>query len=298
LSAYLRDSASGFPQLLSSAVHYLQPYIFSPLIALSFGAVLLVYLRGLRVARQAGERVGAARPIGFFIGLGLCYAVMHTRFDYYAQYVFFMHRLQHLVLHHVGPFLIALAVPWRILARGLPAALRERCAWLLTSAVVRQAYRLLQHPVVAPVLFVGLIYFWLIPAVHFDAMLSLERYHLMNWSMLLDGLLFWWLMLDPGEPGRGSTLGYLQRALILFLVMIPQILLGAHITLSDADLYDVYSVCGRAWPIAAHTDQQLGGLITWIPPAMMCVIGVILVLRSMFRNEARREAGVTPVSSS
>lgn len=282
--------------MLITAVHFLQPYIFSPLIAVSFGTVLLLYLRGLRVARRDGRRVGTAKPIGFLVGLGLSYAVLHTRFDYYAQYLFFMHRLQHLVLHHVGPFLIALSVPWPVLASGLPSGLRQRVGRLWTHAIVRRTYRFLQHPVVAPIIFVGLIYFWLIPAVHFDAMLSLLRYHIMNWSMLLDGLLFWWLMLDPRDPESAHTLGFLQRVLILFLVMLPQILLGAHITLADADLYDVYAVCGRAWPIAARTDQQIGGLVTWIPPAMMCVIGVILVLRAMFRNEVRRNSAAAQAS--
>jgi putative membrane protein len=48
-------------------------------------------------------------------------------------------------------------------------------------------YRFVQGPVVAPLLFVGLIYFWLSPSIHFAAMLSLDRYQAMNWSMVIDG---------------------------------------------------------------------------------------------------------------
>ncbi len=64
-------------------------------------------------------------------------------------------------------------------------------------------------------------------------------------------------------------------------IVPPQILLGAVISLSDGVIYDVYAVCGRAFPVAAATDQQLGGLLTWIPPAMMSLIGVLLVLARM-----------------
>ena len=282
---------------LVSALSFLQPYIFSPLVALSFGGTLLLYLRGLRALRAQGGCAGVLRPLAFFVGLGLSYTMLHTGFDYYAQYLFFAHRLQHLVLHHLGPFFIALAAPWALLRLGLPERLREHAAWLWNNPVSQGSYGFLQHPVVAPVLFVGLIYFWLIPSIHFDAMLSLTLYQVMNWSMFLDGLLFWWLILDPRDPERAGTVRFLPRVLILFLIMIPQILLGAYITLANVDLYDVYAVCGRAWPIAPETDQQLGGLITWIPAAMMSALGMVVVLSNMFRNEARREAEGSAVPS-
>lgn len=271
---------------LFSWLRPLAPYQFSSLTVISTVVVLVLYLRGLGAARAAGIRVGAGRQVAFFIGLAACYAVLHTRIDYYAQYVFFIHRLQHLVLHHAGPFLIALSVPWPVLALGLPARLRDR--WLRPlwmHPLVRGSYRLVQHPVVAPILFVGLIFFWLTPEIHFDAMLSLPLYHVMNWSMLIDGLLFWWLMLNPRPTGSSVALSYGTRILVLFIIMPPQIALGAYIALSGNDLYDVYAVCGRAWPIDPATDQQLGGLFTWIPAAMMSVLGILLVIVFMMRYE-------------
>lgn len=285
-------------------LRFLAPYQFSSLTVVSTVVVLVLYLRGLRVAREHGERVGTGRRIAFFTGLVLCYAVLHTRIDYYAQYVFFIHRLQHLVLHHAGPFLIALAAPWPVLALGLPAGPRER--WLRPlwrHGAAQGAYRFVQHPVVAPVLFVGLIYFWLTPEIHFDAMLSLPLYHVMNWSMLIDGLLFWWLMLNPRPTGSSAVLSFGLRILVLFLIMLPQIALGAYIALSGNDLYDVYAVCGRAWPIDPATDQQLGGLFTWIPAAMMSVLGILFVITFMMRYEnqaakAGPQPGELPASGS
>lgn len=269
-------------------LRFLAPYQFSTVVVISTIVVLVLYGRGLRAARRGGQHVSIGRRAAFFVGIGLCYAVLHTGIDYYAQYVFFIHRLQHLVLHHAGPFLIALAAPWPVLALGIPEKLREhwlRPAWY--NGVVQCIYRFVQHPVVAPLLFVGLIFFWLTPEIHFDAMLSLTLYHVMNWSMLIDGLLFWWLMLNPEPTGRSAVLSYGMRVLILFVIMPPQIALGAYIALSGQDLYDVYAVCGRAWPIDAATDQQLGGLFTWIPAAMMSVLGILLVINFMMRHERR-----------
>lgn len=154
-------------------------------------------------------------------------------------------------------------------------------------------YRVIQHPVVGGVLFVGLIAFWLWPPVHFYAMLPARYYWLMNLSMLVDGLLFWWFMLDPLPAGsHATTYGIGLRTVVLWAVMVPQIAIGATIALADHDLYTAYGVCGRALPISSLTDQQLGGLFTWIPAAMMSVLGTLVLIRHGFRNEAATRAGV------
>ncbi|MBB5320038.1 cytochrome c oxidase assembly protein [Marinobacter oulmenensis] len=267
----------------------LLPYDYSPLTILAFVLVLAAY--GYALLRMPEHhRPGAVRIVAFVVGVLLCYGVMQTRFDYYSQYMFFVHRGQHLILHHIGPFLIALSNPLPVFRFW-----QQRLSPVLVSALkpLGLIYRLLQHPLIAPILFVGLIYFWLWPAVHFDAMLSRDLYWLMNWSMLLDGLLFWWLMFDPRSPASGTALGYGKRMLILALVALPQMILGAWIVFSRGMVYDVYEVCGRAWPMAPETDQLLGGLLTWIPPAMMSVLAILILLRRAM-HEDERAAGRPP----
>jgi putative membrane protein len=65
---------------------------------------------------------------------------------------------------------------------------------------------------------------------------------------------------------------------MLALIMPPQIALGAYITLSKQNLFEIYDVCGRAFPIAPLLDQQIGGLITWIPASMMSVVAAVIIL--------------------
>ncbi|MGP1676890.1 MAG: cytochrome c oxidase assembly protein [Burkholderiales bacterium] len=267
------------------------PWEFSPTLFAACAVALALYWRGLRRVR-AQERPSLSRRIGFFTGLLLVYFVMQTRFDYLSQHMFYIHRLQHLVLHHLGPFLIALSAPLAVLAAGVPASigtgLIERF-WRLPAT--RIGYRLLQNAVVAPLLFVGLIWFWLTSRIHFNAMLSEPLYWAMNWSMLIDGLLFWILMLDPRPRREGALLGFGARIIIVLAAMVPQMLIGAHIALTDKDLYDVYAVCGRAWEIDPLLDQHLGGLITWIPAAMMHVIAAVILIgrwARFDRNETKR----------
>ncbi len=284
------------------------PWEFSPAVLAACTAAAVLFWRGLRLRRQAGLTTGVGRTLSFYTGLVLIYVVMQTYVDYLSQHMFWVHRVQHLVLHHLGPFLIMLAVPYEVLGRGLPSRLREGLLLpLWRSWPVRFVYRLVQNPLVSPLLFVGLIYLWLIPSIHFDAMLSASRYQLMNWSMLIDGLLFWWLVLDPRPPHEHGSLGYPARIVMLWAIMLPQIAIGAHIALSKTVLYDVYSVCGRAWPVSPLVDQETGGIVTWIPAAMMSVLAILLVLRMWMHYSARMDAassvaarmdGETPLSRS
>lgn len=274
-------------------IHYLSPYDFSPTVLAATLLAAALFARGQWVARRAGQPVGWWRGLAFWLGLGLTYAVLQTQLDYVAQHMFWVHRGQHLVLHHLGPLLMVLALPHTVMARALPATLLE--GWLRPlwhHPAVRGPYRLIQHPVVAPLLFVGIIFFWLVPSVHFAAMLSVPYYNAMNWSVLVEGLLFWWLILDPRSPANGG-LGFGVRMIMVWAVMPPQILLGAYIGLNNEVLFEVYDICGRAWPVPPLVDQQLGGLLTWIPASMMSVIAALIVLRMWLRDSDRGPAAQT-----
>jgi len=247
---------------------------------------------------------GGWRSFAFFAGLALEYAALQTYVDYLSQHMFWIHRLQHLVLHHVAPILLVAATPAQALWFGSPAWLRDHVLDPLgRQPDLRRLLRFVQNPAVALLLFVGLIYYWLTPAVHFAAMLDADRYLVMNWSMAIDGILFWWLMLARRDHQGRLAVGYGVRILILCVATLLQILLGAYITLHRGVLFDVYGFCGRAWAVNPLLDQQLGGLLTWIPPAMMSGVGVIVVLHYVIhdssagdRRSLTRPAAGTPLT--
>lgn len=267
----------------------LLPWEFSLPTALAFVAAASLYALGI----LRGARAEVWQIAVFAAGLLLMYGVMQTRFDYYAQYLFSAHRAQHVVLHHLGPFLIALAMPAPVFAAALPTRnlLPSR-----VSSRIRRGYRLLQNPWIAGGLFVGLIGFWLTPGIHFDAMLSRRLYWLMNWSMAVDGLLFWWLVFARSAAAATPRYTLTTRLLLLVLIVPPQLLLGAGIAFSERPLFDVYDVCGRALAITPLEDQQLGGLLTWIPPAMMSMAGVLILLARHLRDAEHTEGARWRVS--
>ncbi len=268
------------------------PWDFSWPEYLAFSLTVLWFFRGLaRTPLQ--ERPSVCRRIAFFSGLALLYTVMQTHFDYMAQHMFFLNRIQHVVMHHFGPFLVSLGFAGETIRQGMPPQVRR----MTESRPVASTIRLLQQPALAVFLFVGLFYFWLIPFIHFRAMIDPRLYALMNASMVLDGLLFWSLTLDP-RPRPPARVSFAARFLLAVIVMFPQIALGAVITFSQQDLYPYYDLCGRLFPsLDALADQQIGGIVIWIPPAMMSVIAALLVVNAFRIHEESAEAnhhGVSP----
>jgi putative membrane protein len=237
----------------------LLPYDLSPVLLLAAALCIAWYWR-------AGAALPLWRRLCFWGGMAALYVASQTGLDYYAEHAFFMHRLQHVLLHHLGPFLIAL---------GLPAAV------LLRWRAVRGWPRLLCHPWLTAFLFNALVIFWLVPAVHFPAMLDWRLYRLMNWGIAVNGLLFWVCVLRAAAPGAMPSAA--QRIAMLLAVVPLQIAIGALIFLAGRDLYPVYELCGRAFSLTAIEDQQLGGLLLWVPGAMMSVAGVLVVAAGMLR---------------
>ena len=127
----------------------LTPYILSPLTVLLCLSAAGGWVLGARRLARQGRAPSVWRALSFFTGLLLCYAVIHTQFDYYARYMFFMHRIQHLVLHHLGAFLIALANPLPVLA-----AVAGGRRFPLLARAFAPLRRVLFDPVVATLLFV------------------------------------------------------------------------------------------------------------------------------------------------
>ena len=216
----------------------------------------------------------------FWTGLLSLYAVSHTQVDYYAEHEFFVHQLQSIVLHHLGPFFIALSCPKDVLSAGCPRAGKRLIQIVTTWKPVQYLVNILFHPVVVVMVFVGLIIFWLIPPIHFIAMLDWRVYRLMNWSMALNGLMFWGVVLDSHSKWSPGS-----RIAMMLAVVPPQILIGALIFFTPHELYPIYTLCGRAFTgVSSITDQQIGGLILWMHGAMMSVIGILIVIYKELRQ--------------
>jgi putative membrane protein len=112
--------------------------------------------------------------------------------------------------------------------------------------------------------------------------------HLM---FIVTATIMWWPVMSPLpelpslRPGMGM--------LYLFLVGIPMQLVAALITFADEVLYPWYLAAPRTWGLSPLDDQQLGGLLMWIPGNlwMFAAIGVL------FFKWASQESEPVPSSS-
>jgi putative membrane protein len=178
--------------------------------------------------------------------------------------------------------LLIAACPGSVLRAGLPLAVRVRLRRAKRSKPWRAAATVLFHPAIVTIGFVALILVWLVPDMQTLAMLDWRIYRAMNWSMVLSGLAYWWLVLDhrPKPPGRMAP-GW--RVLSPAITMTPQIVAGAIVTFSKSDLYPIFEICGRAFTLNVLTGQLIGGVIMWVPAAMIESAGGLLALRHWLR---------------
>ena len=273
LAAVLVDLAC---RLMPAHLPYLFPFIFNAPVFLGAWFTLFWYWRGLR-GMPFAERPGRLRQAFFIAAMLSIYFVLQTRFEYLSQHMFFLNRVQAVTIGMVAPFGIAIGWPGAVLARGVPPWLLALCR----SNRMRRLGRVLFHPLAAMAVFLVTSDIWLLPAVHFAAMIDPTLYAVMNLSCLAGGLLFWLVVLDP-RPKPAARFSYLARAAAGFLVMFPQIAISSYIALSGRDLYSFYTLCGRIFPgIGPAYDQMLGGLIQWIPPGMMNVAALIISLNAL-----------------
>lgn len=257
---------------------WLQPWEFSPTLLLLFFVSICLFVRGCRV-----HRVGKVRQGFFWAGVVILYLSLHTHLDYYAERMFFIHRIQHLILHHLGPLLIMGAYPGQVMRAGLPMAWRLRLRDFRATRGGRTIEAVLTNRFLVPLLFVVLVLGFLIPTVQFYSMLDWRLYRFMNWSVVISGFLYWNLILDrrPSPPAALSPGG---RVISPIITMVPQMVVGAIITFTEHDLYPIFDLCGRAIPgMTAVTDQAIGGLTMWVLAGFVEVFGLLFALATLMR---------------
>ena len=196
-------------------ISWLNPWEFSPTFLVCFVLAGWLFVRGQRV-----RQVSVARKALFWSGMVLLYLSMHTLLDYYAERMFFMHRIQHLVLHHMGPLVLMAAYPGSVMRAGMPLAWRVRLRRFNQTLTGRAILAVLTNPIFVPALFVFLVLIWLIPSVQFYSMLDWRLYRIMNWSVVISGFMYWNLILDrrPCPPAAMSPGG---RVISPIVTMAP-----------------------------------------------------------------------------
>jgi putative membrane protein len=260
----------------------------NPTTTLLLLAVAYLYVTGLQRWHNPSYHIGFWQKLSFFLGLFAIFLALQSPIDPLADHLFSIHQVQHILLRMIAPILILLGLPLTPILRGLPPWMLQGVVRpVVRSANVRSVYSVLTRPALVVLLFMGSLFFWQIPVLHNLALRNGEVHEVMHFSMLVTGLRFWWLFIDP-RPGR-VRLHYGLRVLILGLIVLPNTLLGALITFSRGLLYDAYAEVEQPFNLSLMMDQQLGGLVLWLPGDMMSIIAAGIVMLMWYQHERARD---------
>jgi putative membrane protein len=233
------------------------------------GVALLVglYVYGVTRWRRANAPEVRVSPwqvgsfgAGLLVLLGSLNGPVHDLSDYY---LFSAHMVQHLLLVFVVPPLLLAGTPGWLLAP------------LFAHPPVRATMRFLTRPLVAGLFFIAMMVLWhLVPL--YDLMMRNHGVHIATHLLyIVAATLMWWPVLSPSPEVPRLSPGL--QMLYLFLIGIPMQAVAAPISLADTVLYHWYAEAPRTWGLTALEDQQLGGLLMWVPGGLYLglAIGVI-----------------------
>lgn len=202
--------------------------------------------------------------------------------------LFSVHMTQHELLMVIAAPLLALGQPLVAFLFALPEQARRPVAgWFRTTAIVR-IWNLISAPVAVWVIHGLTLWAWHIPVLY-QATLDSEFIHaLQHVTFLGTALLFWWTLIR-GSYGR---LGYGVAFLYVFTTALHTSILGALLTFSGELWYPLYAARTHLWNLTPVEDQQLGGLVMWIPSGVIfIVIGIALLAAWIGESERRVRLG-------
>jgi len=243
------------------------------------GAGLLALWYALAWAR--GPRRSAGEPALFFGGVLVLLAALngplHDLSDYY---LFSAHMVQHLLLTLVVPPLLLAGTPPSMADALLAPLLRRRPIGALARAVTR--------PVPALGLYAVALVGWHLPGPY-GAALEQHGWHVVEHLVLIaTALLGWWPVLSPST--RLPRLHYGAQILYLFAFGMPMTVVAAMITGAEHTLYPFYAAAPRVVPLTPLADQRLGGLIMWVPAAVVPLVAFTAVFFRWVAADAAEES--------
>jgi len=237
-------------------------WTFDPLVIVPLAVLLLLFLVGeRRLARRS--KVERKRQSLFLGGWFMLAASLVSPLHQGGERSFTLHMIEHELIMLFATALLAASHAGGALAWGLPGPLRRALggSWKTPLSTL---WRTLTTPVTATLLQAAVMWAWHAPAL-FDRTLQSQPWHAaQHLSFVLSSLLFWVAMLDP-RRGR-----YLLSATCLILTSLIEGALGALMALSGSPWYSSYAAMGMSGiGLDPTTDQQLAGLIMWIPGGLV-----------------------------
>ena len=256
------------------------PFVVAPLLL----SALLYGIGMARIMRREGAARLHRRLISCFtLGWISLLIALDSPLHEFGEQRFWAHMLQHEILILVAapflvlgrplvPFLWAFPLSWR---KGIMSAARTR--------VVLRACRTISAPLSAWLLSALALWVWHAPALFNQTLQSDAMHAAQHASFFLTALLFWWPLAN-----RLPSIGYGGGLAYVFTTALHTSVLGALLTFAPQPWYAPYVATAAHLHLSALEDQQLGGLIMWIPAGTVLLIVALVLLVKWMRESQRR----------
>ncbi len=260
---------------------------FDPLIIGSLAVSAAVYTAGLRsLWRQSGVGHGISRwqAAAFAGGWLSMFVALVSPLHPWGEVLFSAHMTQHEILMLISAPLFVLGRPFIAAMWAVPGHWRKNTGHAINSAPVKRTWAIATNALVAWSVHTVALWVWHIPAL-FQATLHSDAVHtLQHASFFLSALLFWWAIIY-GKRGLAS---YGAGVLYLFTTSIQSGLLGVLLTLTGRVWYPEYSQYTGSWGLTPIEDQQLGGLIMWVPAGIVYIVAGLIMFAGWLRESENR----------
>ncbi|MGI8587976.1 MAG: cytochrome c oxidase assembly protein [Chloroflexia bacterium] len=251
----------------------LSTWNFEPSVVFGCGCLLLgyvVYLRAMQPPHSALRIPHSA--FLYAAGVGVLLFSLTSPLDTLGDtYLFSAHMLQHLLLVLVVPPLLLLGLPSGV---GGQPPYRRRLGG--------------QWSGVAWGIGVGTLWVWHLPVL-FDATLRNEWVHVFeHLCFLASATVFWWPIVGPVAHLGQRSLSAPAAAIYLFAASLANDMLGILITFAPPGLYAPYlhpvdwlgvlPLLRDGWGLTPAVDQQVAGLLMWIPGNLVYLAAILAQL--------------------
>ena len=262
------------------------PFAWSlePWVLACLGISALLYALGLR---RLWGHAGAARGIGawhaaaFGAGWLTLAAALLSPLDTLGAQLFSAHMVQHELLMVVAAPLLVLGRPLVAWTWALPMTARRSVGTWTRHPWWARPWHAISAPFGAWLLHAIALWAWHLPAL-FDAALANQAVHaLQHASFLIGALLFWWSVLGHAAPRAcGAALAS------LFTTLLHTAALGALLALAAAPWYAAYAGRAAAFGLSALEDQQLGGMVMWMPAGFGYLATALVLMARLLAGKA------------
>lgn len=248
---------------------------FDPGVVLPLFVSAVLYLAGSR--RQFG--LSRLQKFCFWTGWWSLVMALVSPIHPMGEALFSAHMVQHEILMLVSAPLLVLSRPLVAFLWGLPISWRRGLGKWSKRKHVQAVWMWITDPFTAWWIHAAAIWAWHAPYLFQLTLTSQLAHTAQHLSFFLSALLFWWaLFYARGRKSHGAGVLY------VFTTAVHTSVLGALLTFGPHVWYPRYSTTTQAWGLAPLEDQQLGGLIMWVPASLVYLVAGLALFAAWLKE--------------